>query len=139
MRGASPQRGRIAIPAVVGPAGKTMQELTTAQRIVDWTVLEELLGGRQGRLREFALKFVASTEADLVRIDDALARGDLPQLKKLGHHLKSPAAMIGATGLAELAIQLEAQEGSIEQSRTIVHQLHDMLGRIRAEIGSQFP
>ena len=101
--------------------------------IIDLAVLSELMGEDRKKMREFALRFVDSVQADMVKIEAALESKDVAALQTLGHHVKSPATMVGAMGFANLCQALEHSE-SIEQVRGIVNQLHPLLKRIKEYI-----
>jgi len=101
--------------------------------IIDLAVLAELVGGNRLKMREFALKFLASARQDMAEVDAALERKDLAALGALGHHIKSPARMAGAMGFANLCQALEHSEDA-EQARNIVSQMRPLLERIKEYI-----
>lgn len=70
--------------------------------VIDLAVLAELVGGDKLKMREFAIKFLASVRGDMREIEAALERNDLAALGALGHHVKSSARMTGAIGFANL-------------------------------------
>jgi len=67
--------------------------------VIDLAVLAELVGDDKLKMREFALKFLASVRGDMKEIEAALERNDLAALGALGHHVKSPARMTVRLGL----------------------------------------
>src|SRR3989338_8074948 len=101
--------------------------------IIDLAVLAELVGGNRLKMREFALKFLASARQDMAEVEAALERKDLAALGALGHHIKSPARMAGAMGFANLCQALEHSEDA-EQARNIVSQMRPLLERIKEYI-----
>jgi PAS domain S-box-containing protein len=101
--------------------------------IIDFTVLAELVGGNKLKMREFALKLLASARQDMAEVEAAMEHRDMKKLAALGHHIKSPASMAGAMKLAELCRILEQygkNGGSMEQIRDVVNQMHPLLDRI---------
>ena len=105
--------------------------------IIDLAVLAELVGGNRLKMREFALKFLASARQDMAEVEAALEREDLAALDALGHHIKSPARMAGAIGFANLceALQKYSKDGaSMEQIRGIVSQMRPLLDRINERV-----
>lgn len=105
--------------------------------IFDLEVLAELVGGNRLKMREFALKFLASARQDMAEVEAALERKDLAALDALGHHIKSPARMAGAMGFAMLceALQKYSKDGgSIEQIRGVVSQMRPLLDRINERV-----
>ena len=101
--------------------------------IIDLAMLAELVGGNRLKMREFALKFLASARQDMAEVDAALERKDLAALGALGHHIKSPARMAGAMGFANLCQALEHSEDA-EQARNIVSQMRPLLDRINERV-----
>ena len=101
--------------------------------IIDLAVLAELIGNDRKKMREFALRFVDSVQADIPRIEAALKDGNMTALSALGHHVKSPATMVGAIGFANLCQALEHGE-DVEQARDITNQLRPLLERIKEYI-----
>ncbi|MDD1625128.1 MAG: response regulator, partial [Methylococcaceae bacterium] len=105
--------------------------------VIDLSVLAELVGDDKYKMRAFALKYMASARGDMKDIDAALARKDLAALGALGHHVSSPAGMIGAIGFANLCRDLERHGevgGNIKQAREIISQMHTMLDQISESI-----
>jgi PAS domain S-box-containing protein len=105
--------------------------------IIDLAVLAELVGGNRLKMREFALKFLASARQDMAEVEAALERKDLVALDALGHHIKSPARMAGAIGFATLceALQKYSKDGaSMEQIRGVVSQMRPLLDRINERV-----
>ena len=101
--------------------------------LIDFTRLAELVGDNKLKMREFALKFLASATQDMIEVEAALENCDLTALSALGHHIKSPAYMAGATGFADLCktLEIHGRDGkSMEQIESIVIQMRQLLGRI---------
>ena len=107
--------------------------------IIDFAVLAGLMGDDRTKMRDFAHRFVASARQDLVEVDAALKRRDWAALGALGHHLKSPAGMVGATGFVELCRTLEKYGKNGKGARQIpgiVGQLRPLLDRIEEQINN---
>ena len=118
-------------PASGAPATAAAKEAWTGDpEIIDLAVLAELVGGDRPKMREFARKFLASARQDMAEVEAALERKNLAVLCALGHHLKSPARMAGAMGVAHLCQALE-HSADAEQARSIVSQLRPLLERIK--------
>jgi HPt (histidine-containing phosphotransfer) domain-containing protein len=103
---------------------------------IDLSVLAEAIGGDGVRLREFAKRFVSSARQDMARVELALGKQDLQALRELGHHIKSPARMVGALPFAELCEALERNQQGLERAREIVAELGILLRRIEAQVAS---
>lgn len=105
--------------------------------IIDLALLDELVGGNKLKMREFALKFLASARQDVAKVEAALERKDMAALDALGHHIKSPARMAGAIGFATLCEALQEYSkdgGSIEHIRGVVSQMRPLLDRINERV-----
>jgi two-component system, sensor histidine kinase and response regulator len=98
-----------------------------------------MMDGNRDKMREFAHKFLGSTDADLKDIDAALQAGDMQRLKVLGHNIKSPAHMVGAFGFAELSRKMEIEPNTPAQAHEIVAGLHVLLREIKVQIKREFP
>ena len=119
------------------PAFKTT--LAGDPQVIDLSILAKLLGYNPQKVRKFAFKFLQTTQDGFDDIDAALARGDVHQVRELGHRIKSSARTVGALGLAELCHSLEtlapgepAEEA--EQAQRIVTRLWPLLDQITEEI-----
>jgi len=110
---------------------------SSAQTVIDFSVLHRLCAGNSAKMYEYALKFLTSACLDMAEVDDALKRLDLPGLGRLAHHISGAAGMAGAKQFADLCkiLQIDCADGeSPSQLRDIVTQMHTMLGRINEEI-----
>ncbi|WP_232251028.1 PAS domain-containing hybrid sensor histidine kinase/response regulator [Janthinobacterium sp. 1_2014MBL_MicDiv] len=119
------------------PAFKTT--LAGDPQVIDLSILAKLLGYNPEKVRKFAFKFLQTTQDGFGDIDAALARGDVHQVRELGHRIKSSARTVGALGLAELCHSLEtlppgepAEEA--ERARRIVTRLWPLLEQITEQI-----
>ncbi len=119
------------------PAFKTT--LAGDPQVIDLSILAKLLGYNPQKVRKFAFKFLQTTQDGFDDIDAALARGDVHQVRELGHRIKSSARTVGALGLAELCHSLEtlapgepAEEA--EQAQRIITRLWPLLDQITEEI-----
>jgi two-component system, sensor histidine kinase and response regulator len=106
--------------------------------LINFSALEEMTGGKRDRVRELAFKFLAITKADLNKLDMALERRDAAQVRDLGHHIKSPAAMIGAAKFAGLCRALEAVPDDLCEAHELVSQLRLQLKEIEGQIEKKF-
>ena len=127
----APARSRAA------PAFKTT--LAGDPQVIDLSILAKLLGYNPQKVRKFAFKFLQTTQDGFADIDAALARGDVGQVRELGHRIKSSARTVGALGLAELCHSLEtlapgppAEEA--ERAARIVPLLWPLLEQITEQI-----
>ena len=119
------------------PAFKTT--LAGDPQVIDLSILAKLLGYNPQKVRKFAFKFLQTTQEGFGDIDAALARGDVHQVRELGHRIKSSARTVGALGLAELCHDLEtlapgepAEEA--ERAQRIVTHLWPLLEQITEQI-----
>ena len=110
------------------------------QDAINLSLLAELLGGSELKMRDFALKFLVSARDSMVNVEAALQRCDLAALGQLGHHLKGPSYMVGAARFAELCRSLEEQGkqgSSLERVSVIVGQMRAVLERIQEQIDKE--
>jgi two-component system sensor histidine kinase/response regulator len=107
--------------------------------MIDFAVLSDLVGGNPEKMRQMAHRFMESARDDMEKVQLALERRDLNALKEMGHHIKSPAAMVGAADLAELCQQLETNRDDLGRAQELVSSMFGMLAEIEEEIRAQFP
>ncbi|GEM_PF-3869838 len=125
-----PSRAELPL-APAAPAAETI--FGGDPEVIDLAVLAELMSSDRKKMREFALRFIESTRTGIARIEAALENKDMAALGTLGHHVKSPAGMVGAMGFANLCRTLEHSE-DMEQARDVVSQLRPLLERIKEHI-----
>ena len=119
------------------PAFKTT--LAGDPEVIDLSILAKLLSYNPQKVRKFAFKFLQTTQDGFADIEAALARGDVRQVRELGHRIKSSARTVGAIGMAELCQSLEtlpltdaAQEAA--QAGAIVGKLWPLLELVTEQI-----
>lgn len=83
---------------------------------VDLPALRELVGGDDDFMRELIDTFIASGEATLARITQALPAGDLSVLRSAAHSLKGAAANCRAGRLAACAEALEQSAANADHA-----------------------
>jgi two-component system, sensor histidine kinase and response regulator len=106
--------------------------------LIDFSALEEMTGGKREKVRELAFKFLAITKEDLDKLDIALERRDVLQVRDLGHHIKSPAAMIGAMGFAGLCRALETVQDDLDGAYDLVNRMRSQLAQLEVQIEHEF-
>jgi CheY-like chemotaxis protein/HPt (histidine-containing phosphotransfer) domain-containing protein len=86
-------------------------------------------------LRVVVAAFVAETEARLQALRDAVVDGDADKLYREGHTLKGNSANLGATCMAELALQVETRgrEGRVADAEATVVALETEFERVRGQ------
>jgi HPt (histidine-containing phosphotransfer) domain-containing protein len=106
----------------------------TSYNVLDGTVFHELMESLSQAEAVAAVyrKFVGNPAVFIGRLRDQDAAERIETL----HTLKGSAAMLGATRMAELAAQLQAQ-GSSVQIEVATRQLCDELEKLRAEVASR--
>ncbi|MBG6219679.1 MULTISPECIES: PAS domain-containing hybrid sensor histidine kinase/response regulator [unclassified Janthinobacterium] len=119
------------------PAFKTT--LAGDPQVIDLSILAKLLGYNPEKVRKFAFKFLQTTQDGFDDIDAALARGDVHQVRELGHRIKSSARTVGAMGLAELCHNLETlapgePDDEAERAQRIVAHMWPLLEQITEQI-----
>ncbi len=133
-----PERAAQPAPKVrAAPAFKTT--LAGDPEVIDLSILARLLGYSPEKVRKFAFKFLQSTQDGFADMDAALARGDIQQVRELGHRIKSAARTVGALGMGELCLELEqlplsTAQQEAAQARAIVAKLWPLLELVTEQI-----
>jgi len=115
-----------------------MKDARQQTAAMDFSVLAELVGGDREKMRRLAYKFLDTTRQDMDKVAAALAGNDAAQLKAMGHHIKSPAAMMGAMGFAELCRALEINAGDPDKARELVRQMQVLFAEIEGQTKAEF-
>jgi len=105
---------------------------------IDFGVLADLVGGNREKMHQMAHKFMESARQDMDKVQAALNNHDLAELRALGHHIKSPAAMMGAAGLADLCRTLETNQEGLDRARELVSKMLEVLAEIDRRIQAHF-
>jgi two-component system sensor histidine kinase/response regulator len=130
---------RQALP-VSAPERRTQSSGRTEQNaVLDISALADLVGGSRDRMRQMLHRFMDSARQDMGRVAEALDREDMQHLREMAHHIKSPAAMVGAAGFAELCSELEGNQDDLVRARELVGRMQAVLAEIGEQIETQFP
>lgn len=125
----------LSVPSRMKSVPDAAQQMAAA---IDFEVLAELVGSDREKMRQLAHKFLVTTRLDMNKVEAALEQGDLTQLKQLGHHIKSPAAMMGTARFADLCRALEINTGDLSGARELVQQMRTVLAEIETQVEAQF-
>ncbi|KQQ47429.1 histidine kinase [Duganella sp. Leaf126] len=103
------QRSDVAPAGEPRPAPRSAFKTTLAgdPAVIDLSILAKLLGYHPEKVRKFAFKFLHNAQEGLSAMEAAIRRGDLAQVRELGHRLKSPARTVGALGMGDMLASLE--------------------------------
>ena len=105
---------------------------------VDETIIEQLAGITDGQgfsvLGELLNAFLGAVPGRLEALDRAVAAEDLKAVGDQAHSLTGSAASFGARGMADLCRELRAaaDQGDLDASRRLVHDLRAEFLRVRA-------
>ncbi|MES2260103.1 MAG: response regulator [Pseudomonadota bacterium] len=135
-----PQRvppGALRPPHLPGPAFKSTFGGDSA--VIDLSVLATLLGHDLPKVRKFAFKFLLSSQEGVRDMEAALARGEVQQVRELGHRIKSAARSVGAFRMGDLCQDLEqlAQgeaASEVADALSIVAELKDLLQQVTQQV-----
>jgi CheY-like chemotaxis protein len=122
----------------VATTGKSSAGETESDVVKDLTDRLSELEADYGK--EMVLKIiemiVPDTEARIERMDRAIKQQDFRALEEAAHGLKSGAANIGATELAQLSEDLEAlgEAKSIDDAEEVLRKLRDSWAKVKIEI-----
>jgi two-component system sensor histidine kinase/response regulator len=120
-------------------SGREKDVRSSQTAVIDLRGLAEMVGNDERRLREFVSRFAATTRQDMARVDAALTSHNATALKELGHHMKSPAGMVGALGFAALCQALEDNADNPPKAGEIAREMHAELALIEARLASGLP
>nr|WP_315395428.1 PAS domain S-box protein [uncultured Duganella sp.] len=127
---------RAPAPAPGRPAFKTT--LGGDPAVIDLSILAKLLGYHPHKVRKFAFKFLQNSQDVITRMEAALKRGELAEVRELGHRLKSPARTVGALGMAALLRELEElpadDPASVARAGALLAALWPLLEKITEHI-----
>jgi PAS domain S-box-containing protein len=97
--------------------------------------LYERLGKDRAKVAEFVRKFLHMTREDIARVEADLQSGDRGAMRRWGHHLRSPAFMVGAYRFSALCERLEAlNEENRDAARCLVAELRVALDRVEESL-----
>ncbi|MDD5248929.1 MAG: response regulator [Rhodocyclaceae bacterium] len=117
---APPQRDAIAeaaaAPAIAAPA---------ATADFNYQNLLELLMGDRDMAATILGMFVQRTPGDIEKLKQAVAGGDAAQVRSAAHFIKGVAANVFATGVQEIAhdIELAGKDGDLERAKSLLPRL----------------
>jgi PAS domain S-box-containing protein len=118
------------------PPTETLPMARTEMAVLELSDLYERLGQDRDKVGEFVRKFLHMARADVVNVEAALQSRDSRALKQWGHHLRSPAFMVGAYRFSELCKQLETMnDESWETAHHLVAELRVVLDRVEGSLG----
>ncbi|BBI99935.1 hypothetical protein FGKAn22_16280 [Ferrigenium kumadai] len=108
------------------PPVEPLQPSETAE--LELSDLYERLGQDRHKVGEFVHKFLGMARGDMVNIEEALRLRDGEALKQWGHHLRSPAFMVGAYRFSALCEQMEKlKEENWAAVQHLVAEMHAVL------------
>lgn len=112
---------------------------TPAPELIDLSVLANIWNNKPKMIYKYATLFMESINENMIEIESALECADIQTLATLGHRTMSSARTVGATDFAKLCEMLEqlANEGDIEQARSIVVQMRPLLARMSEHINRE--
>ena len=112
----------------------------TGPHVLDPAVLQALVasfGDRGGEsVAELIDTFLGNRPDHMASLRDAFERGDSDEARRVAHTLKSNAATFGASTLAELSRDVEAQgrAGSLEGASQLLDRLEGEFRRVEAAL-----
>ncbi|HLG94490.1 MAG TPA: Hpt domain-containing protein, partial [candidate division Zixibacteria bacterium] len=120
------------------PAASSVEARKTAAP-VDWGRLEQSSGGDAKFRRQLTEVFLADCESRLGRLNESLRAKNFQRIGREAHSIKGAAANFGATGLSQLAAELEgqAEKKTLEHCCNAVRQLANELERVKSCLASR--
>jgi signal transduction histidine kinase/CheY-like chemotaxis protein/HPt (histidine-containing phosphotransfer) domain-containing protein len=128
------------------PQGVVLPEVAPAPKppggdpaVVDLSVLTSLLGDDLPKLRKFANSFLQSSREGVQDMEAALARGEVEEVRALGHRIKSAAHGVGASGMAGLCHDLEhLAPGDADSEVALAKPMVAQLRQVLEQVAQQF-
>jgi HPt (histidine-containing phosphotransfer) domain-containing protein len=104
---------------------------------MDVTGLAENLGLDEETTRQLLQTFIKATAGELVKLGQAMAKGETAQVAELAHHIKGAAANLELETMRAAALKLElwAKAGSLESGETVSQTLTAELSALKTAIG----
>lgn len=97
------------------------------------STLDKLTGGNLELTEQLLLELLNANEADLIKLQTALNKGDEDDSKSVAHKIKGAAKIISATSIVKHCEQLEHAE-TIEEARVTLVSLSDSLEHLARDI-----
>jgi len=98
------------------PAAGVVQPLAAAGIEIDWQLLMERIGSQE-LVDEIVPIFMKDNTERMKMLSQAVEKNDEREIKFYAHSIKGAAATIGATGISEIARQLEAAVRDLDNSK----------------------
>jgi len=97
-------------------------------------------GGDPKLLNELVTLFLQTIPSQLAILERAIDCGDRATASREAHSMKGAAGALGATGIRELAMEIEAQAGhdDLEAVRPLIEKIQSMVTQLRQEQASGF-
>jgi PAS domain S-box-containing protein len=124
-------------PASAGIAPAETPPPPARMAVLELSDLYERLNQDHRKVGEFVRKFLNMARDDVASVEDALEARDRCALKQWGHHLRSPAFMVGAYHFSALCERLEnINEEKWEKVHRLVAELRAALDRVEEQLDS---
>jgi len=137
-----PHRGRMPRmsdpPVPVDPIVRPDATEIPAAPILDSSAGLLSTGGDPKLLNELVAIFLQTIPDQLAILETAIDSGDRTTAGREAHSLKGAAGALGATGIRELAVAIEAQAGhdDLEAVRPLIDEIQSMVTQLRQEHAS---
>jgi HPt (histidine-containing phosphotransfer) domain-containing protein len=98
--------------------------------------LRQATAGNQEILAELCHDYIVEARSTIVRLRQALARTDAPELRERAHYLKGSSMMIGARELAQCCGRLEqmGRDGDLSEAEAALEQTVTALRAVEEEL-----
>lgn len=111
-------------------------------RSPDWDpqVIVKLLGNNQARNQRLLAKFLLTAEDTIACMQGALDGGDVIELTRLAHGLKSSARSLGAMALGDQceALEMAGRDGSRANLPALLAGVAELFGVVKVKVQAQF-
>lgn len=115
-----------------------LRESEDPVHVPDWDpqTIVRLLGNNQARNQRLLAKFLLTADDTLVRMQEVLDAGDLIELTRLAHGLKSAARSVGAMALGEQceALEMAGRSASPANLTALVAGAAQLFGVVKVKV-----
>ena len=115
-----------------------LSESENPVHVPDWDpqTIVRLLGNNQARNQRLLAKFLLTADDTLVRMQEVLDAGDLIELTRLAHGLKSAARSVGAMALGEQceALEMASRSASPANLTALVAGAAQLFGVVKVKV-----
>ncbi|MBE9064719.1 Hpt domain-containing protein [cf. Phormidesmis sp. LEGE 11477] len=111
-------------------------QLSTLSAEFDWQQLQQLAGGDAAFEAELLAMFLEDAKNSLQQLEAAIATQNARTIEDVAHSLRGASANVGASTIAEIALELEntARAGETHNARQLVQEIGIHYQKIQSQL-----